>query len=97
MGDQMKVRVKIHYSGGLEIIYRNGGVAEMFAGYPCCTYGERARKIARDGHQTEKVDDVTCLVCRKQIERAKANGRVGTGDRTRVTLEPLEKLLAPRA
>jgi len=88
---------RMHYSGGLEILDKRGGVTEMFAGYPCCAYGARAVKIANAGLQTEKVEDVTCAICKKYIERAKANGIVGTGNRTRITLEPLLKLLAPRA
>jgi hypothetical protein len=85
--------VKIHYSGGLRIITKSGGVSQMFAGYPCCAYGPRAEKIRRNGNQTDDTSKVTCGSCRKLIERARANGTVGTGDHTRVTLEPLQRLL----
>lgn len=84
---------KIHYSGGLRIVNRWSGVTELFAGYPCCCYGGRAEKIARDGNQSIKDTDVTCVTCKKYIDQARANGVVGTGDHTRVTLGSLKKLV----
>ena len=83
---------KIHYSGGLRIFNERGGVTQMSADYPCCSYGEYATKITKKGNHTADPDQVTCLACRKYITRARENGVVGTGVRGRVPIgEPPPK------
>jgi hypothetical protein len=91
-----KNTIKIHYSGGLRIFSKLGGVTELFAGYACCAYGDHAKKIVQDGNQTEDPSGVTCAKCLKHIDRARANGVVGTGDHSRINLDALGTLLGAR-
>jgi hypothetical protein len=83
--------IKIHYSGGLRIFGKNGGVTTLYAGYPCCAYGERAEKIKRDGNHTENDAKVSCAACLKLIDRARENGSVGTRDYSRLNLALLRE------
>lgn len=59
----------IHYSGG--VLYRVGqrGSAEHLPGWPACCSGDRARKIAADGEQSDTPAKVTCKRCLDLLRR----------------------------
>lgn len=60
----------IHYSGGLEIRNRRGGLKVKLAGWAACCSGEKCEAISFEGRQTRDRAKVTCRACLRLIETA---------------------------
>jgi hypothetical protein len=63
--------MKVHYSGGLRTTTTRRRWQVWLRGYPVCTTGERAEEIAHTpSRHTPDPEQVTCLACRRALQRA---------------------------
>ena len=63
---------KVHYAGPLRM-ERGNRLSLIAGGWAACCSGDRARQIARAGHQTYYRSCVTCRRCLSQIAAAKGS------------------------